>query len=166
MVRMHTFKGPLLLTLVYFNLNINNHMPSKVCNEITYPVSNFKGSTILEWISNFTHSITDVITYPSFWKSYHEGKSDMNKYKLPRNTNKTWWINSKTNLFLCLLHEIRKLIYNRCHSILSGSRYLHVEKAIQFQVTICCIWYDNNGLWFIVFLVLVTHRFDNCLLRN
>ena len=45
----------------------NNHMTSKVWDEITYPFSNFNGVTveICEWISNFIpHAMMDVITYP------------------------------------------------------------------------------------------------------
>ena len=45
----------------------NNHMPSKVWNEITYPFPNFSGCTmeVWEWISNFiSHFIVDVITFP------------------------------------------------------------------------------------------------------
>ena len=41
-------------------------MSGKVCDEITYPFTNFNGTTVevWEWISHFiTHIITDVITY-------------------------------------------------------------------------------------------------------
>ena len=43
------------------------HLPSKVWDEITYPLQNLNGEAVevLEWISNFTpHFIMDVITYP------------------------------------------------------------------------------------------------------
>ena len=48
---------------------INNHIPSKVCDETTYlcPFPNFKGYTfeVWKWISNFIpHTIMVVITYP------------------------------------------------------------------------------------------------------
>ena len=46
---------------------IRNHMPSKVCDEITQPFPNFNGWTVefWEWISNFiTFFIIVVITYP------------------------------------------------------------------------------------------------------
>ena len=42
-------------------------MPSKVCDEITYPIRNLNGAAVEDWgwISNFTqHFIMDVITYP------------------------------------------------------------------------------------------------------
>ena len=52
--------GPLLLTW------INNHIPSGVWNEITYPCINFNGCTVedLEEISSATpHVAMDVIAY-------------------------------------------------------------------------------------------------------
>ena len=45
---------------------ISRHMPSKVCNEITYPPPKFKGCIVelWEWISYSTpHTIVDAITY-------------------------------------------------------------------------------------------------------
>ena len=42
-------------------------MPSKLWDEITYPLPNFDGCTleVWEWVSNFIpHIIMDVITYP------------------------------------------------------------------------------------------------------
>ena len=42
-------------------------MPSKMWDEITYPLLNFNGATVEveEWISNIIlHFIIDVITYP------------------------------------------------------------------------------------------------------
>ena len=45
---------------------ISNHMPGKVCGEITNPFLNFNGCTVevWEWISNFiTHFTGHVITY-------------------------------------------------------------------------------------------------------
>ena len=48
---------------------ISNHMPSKVCGEITYPFPNFNGATVKIWegISNFLpYFIINVITYP-YW---------------------------------------------------------------------------------------------------
>ena len=46
---------------------ISNHMPSKVWDEITYPLPNFSACSIKvwEWISSFIpHFMIDVITYP------------------------------------------------------------------------------------------------------
>ena len=57
----------LLLTWFNFPAWISNHLPSKVWDEITYPLRNFNGATIdiWEWISNFIPDfIIDVITYP------------------------------------------------------------------------------------------------------
>ena len=47
-------------------------MPSKVCDEITYPFANFNAAAIevWEWIGNaMPHFIIDAITYP--WPSCH-----------------------------------------------------------------------------------------------
>ena len=47
-------------------IRINNHMPSKVLDEIHYPFQNFKSYTVevWEWIRNFiTYLIMDVIIY-------------------------------------------------------------------------------------------------------
>ena len=55
------------LRLSLISAGISNHMPSKVWDEISYPFSNFNGSTVevWEWICNFTpHYIMDVITNP------------------------------------------------------------------------------------------------------
>ena len=44
-------------------------MPCKMQYEITYPFTNFNGSSVevLEWtIKNNQHIIMDVITYPAF----------------------------------------------------------------------------------------------------
>ena len=39
-----------LLTRFNFNLNMDtNHMPSKVCDKITYPFSNFNGTAVKVW---------------------------------------------------------------------------------------------------------------------
>ena len=49
---------------------VSNHMPNKVCNEITYPFQNFNSCTndIWEWICNFIYQfVMDVITYP-YWE--------------------------------------------------------------------------------------------------
>ena len=46
---------------------IDNHMPSKVWDKITYPFPNFNDATVevSEWISNFIpHFVMGVITYP------------------------------------------------------------------------------------------------------
>ena len=46
---------------------INNHMPSKVRNEITDSFPNINGCTVevWEWMNNFIpHILMDVITYP------------------------------------------------------------------------------------------------------
>ena len=48
---------------------LNNHMPSKVWDQIADPFQNFNGYTVevWEWISNFiTHFMMDVITY-QYW---------------------------------------------------------------------------------------------------
>ena len=48
---------------------INNHILSKVWDEITYPFLNVNGATVevWEWISiPIPHIMMDVITYP-FW---------------------------------------------------------------------------------------------------
>ena len=37
---------PLLITWFIFNPSMDNHLPGKVCDEITYPFLNFKGATI------------------------------------------------------------------------------------------------------------------------
>ena len=62
----HT-RGPFYwCSLTSISAWINNHMPSKVWDEIVYPFSNFNGSTVevLEWVSNFIPQIImDVITY-------------------------------------------------------------------------------------------------------
>ena len=56
--------------LTWINLNpagISNHTPSKLWDEIIYPLPNFNGCTVevWKWISNFiSHFIIDVITYP------------------------------------------------------------------------------------------------------
>ena len=50
-------QGPLLRTWMNFNPAwMNNHMLSKVWDEITYPFPNFNGCTVVvwEWIRNFT----------------------------------------------------------------------------------------------------------------
>ena len=50
----------LLLTWITLNSSMDdNHMPSKVWDEITYPFPNFNGCTVelWEWISNFTHTL-------------------------------------------------------------------------------------------------------------
>ena len=52
---------------------INNHMPSKVWDVITYPFQNFNGCTVevWGWLSNFiSHFVIDAITYP-YWKFIH-----------------------------------------------------------------------------------------------
>ena len=46
---------------------ISNHMPCKICDEITYPFSNFNISRVevFEWISTFIpHIVLGAITYP------------------------------------------------------------------------------------------------------
>ena len=45
---------------------ISNHMPSKVCDRITYPFPNFNSCTIevLEWMNNF---IPHISVDPCFW---------------------------------------------------------------------------------------------------
>ena len=46
---------------------MNNHIPSKVWDNVAYPFPNFNGFTIevWEWINNFLpHFIMDVINYP------------------------------------------------------------------------------------------------------
>ena len=46
---------------------ISNHMLSKMCDDIIYPVPNFNGSTVevWKWTSNsIPHTTMDVITYP------------------------------------------------------------------------------------------------------
>ena len=51
---------------------ISNHMPNKVCNEITYPFPNFNGCTVeaWEWMINFIpHFIMDVIIHPCWGES-------------------------------------------------------------------------------------------------
>ena len=61
------FMGPLLLTETLIPAWINNHMPSKMWDEISYPFPNFNSYTVevWEWISNFiSHIIMNVITYP------------------------------------------------------------------------------------------------------
>ena len=48
---------------------VNNHISSKVWDEIAYPFPNFNGSIVevQEWISNFIpHFMLDVITYPGW----------------------------------------------------------------------------------------------------
>ena len=53
----------LTLTLAW----ISNHMPSKVCVDIIYPIPNFNGATVevWEWKSNFVlHFMADIITCP------------------------------------------------------------------------------------------------------
>ena len=46
---------------------ISNHMPSKICDEITYPVPNFNGCTVevWEWISKFIPQVYDGYIYLS-----------------------------------------------------------------------------------------------------
>ena len=54
-------------TATLITVGINNHMPSKVWNEITHQFLNFNGCTVkvYEWISNFIpHFVMDAITYP------------------------------------------------------------------------------------------------------
>ena len=58
----------ILLTWINFNhrMYINNHMPSKMWDEITYPFANFNGATVevWEWINNYIlHFMKDVVTY-------------------------------------------------------------------------------------------------------
>ena len=69
-------KGPLLLTWINFNPSmISNHMPCKVCDEITYPFPVFNGATdgVWESIRNFIpHLIMDLITYPCWDLSYSD----------------------------------------------------------------------------------------------
>ena len=57
----------LLYGLTLIPAQISNHMPDKVCDEITHLFPNFNGCTVevWEWISNFiTYYRKDVITYP------------------------------------------------------------------------------------------------------
>ena len=61
------FPVPLLLTWLNFNPSLDQYMPNKVWDKISYPFPNFNGSTVevWEWISNFIlHILMDVITYP------------------------------------------------------------------------------------------------------
>ena len=67
-VRYH--RGPFYkhgFTLLYHASLINNHIPRKVWDKITYPLPNFNGCNVevWQWISNFIpHYIMVVITYP------------------------------------------------------------------------------------------------------
>ena len=60
--------GPPLLTwITLIPALISNHMPSKVCDEITYSFPNFNGCTVevWKWISDFIPDfIIYIITYP------------------------------------------------------------------------------------------------------
>ena len=61
--------GHPLLTWINFNAWTDNHIPSKVLDEITYPFPNVNGWTIQiwEWVSNVVpHFIMDRIIYP-YW---------------------------------------------------------------------------------------------------
>ena len=60
--------------LIFIPPRINHHMPCKVWDEITYPITNFNGCTVDVWktISYFVpHIIKNVITYPYCLKSIH-----------------------------------------------------------------------------------------------
>ena len=67
---------------------INNHNPSKVWDEITYPFPNFNDCAVevSERISYFTpHFIMDIITYPySLWLENPEGEFPVHKWPVTR----------------------------------------------------------------------------------
>ena len=66
------YEGPLLLTLI--SASVNNHMPSKFWNKITYLFPNFNGPHfgVLWWLYNFIlHFILDLITYPCWYSSLY-----------------------------------------------------------------------------------------------
>ena len=74
------------LSLKWFNFNlsiINNHMPNKVWDEITYPIQNFNGKLyrLHRWSLGMdrqfhpTHYIIDVISYQNWVKLIHITKS-------------------------------------------------------------------------------------------
>ena len=57
---------------------VSNHMPGKVCDELTYPFLNFNGCTVevWEWIINLIpHFIMNVITYSCPPGVCHSGSS-------------------------------------------------------------------------------------------
>ena len=59
---------------------IKNHMPSKICNVITYPFPNLSGGAaeVWKWRSNFTsHFIMDVMIFPWWQKGSHARKYNL-----------------------------------------------------------------------------------------
>ena len=91
-------------------------MPSKVCDEITYPFPNFNSCTVevLEWMSNFIpHFMMDTFTYP-------------------------WWDQRKSMLAARALEQKRPSFCIRHFKM--HSRESNVQYEIQYHQNITEYW--------------------------